>query len=228
MLDQIFSKGWELNILLYGVVFLLAQHVVYKVVFRPLIGTPKSYHFEDLKHWRRKASFLGAVIFAPLFEEVMFTYLAYSSFLHFAKPGMEAIVILFVAAFFAILHFPGDFRQMGYRLTSWTLYRLVIFQLDRFFFSLCAYFLYVTTGYLWVTIGLHYLINAIVSIYNFDLEDQFLAVEKNDGRLLLIRIMNSGLAVTGTYFLYQVYPTVGWYLLPFASFVVLDYLYWHF
>lgn len=214
--------------MLYGVVFLLAQHLVYKVIFRPLIGQPKSYYFEDIQHWRRKASFFGAVIFAPLFEEVMFTYLAYASFLKYAMPGKEGIVILFVAAFFAILHFPGDFRQQGYRLNLWIAYRLFKFQLDRFFFSLTAYFIYQQTGSLWVTIGLHYFINAIVSLYNFDLENPIEPLEKNDGRLLLIRLTNSSLIIGACYFLFLHFPTLGFYVLPFGIIVLLDYLYWHF
>lgn len=228
MFRHLFIDGWQLNILLYGVVFLLAQHVVYKVIFRPLIGQPKSYYFEDIQHWRRKASFFGAVIFAPLFEEVMFTYLAYASFLKYAVAGKEGIVILFVAGFFAILHFPGDFRQQGYRLNPWIVYRLFKFQLDRFFFSLTAYFIFQQTGSLWVTIGLHYFINAIVSLYNFDLENPVEPLEKNDGRLLLIRLTNSSLIVCACYFLFLHFPTLGFYVLPFGIMVLLDYLYWHF
>lgn len=228
MFRHLFIDGWQLNILLYGVVFLLAQHVVYKVIFRPLIGQPKSYYFEDIQHWRRKASFFGAVIFAPLFEEVMFTYLAYASFLKYAVAGKEGIVILFVAGFFAILHFPGDFRQQGYRLNPWIVYRLFKFQLDRFFFSLTAYFIFQQTGSLWVTIGLHYFINAIVSLYNFDLENPVEPLEKNDGRLLLIRLTNSSLIVCACYFLFLYFPTLGFYVLPFGIMVLLDYLHWHF
>lgn len=227
-MHQIFTKGWELNVLLYGLVFLLAQHVVYKIIFRPLIGAPRSYYYEDIRHWQRKASFLGAVIFAPLFEEVMFTYLAYASFLKFAVAGQEGIVILFVASFFAILHFPGDFRQMGRRFTGWTVYRLFKFQLDRLFFSLSAYFIYKLTGYLWVTIALHYFINALVSLYNYDLEDQEFPIERNDGRLLLIRLTNMGFALSATYFFYAAFPDLGLYLIPFSGFVIFDYIYWHF
>lgn len=227
MFRHLFIEGWQLNILLYGIVFLLAQHVVYKVIFRPLIGQPKTYYFEDVQHWRRKASFLGAVIFAPLFEEVMFTYLAYASFLKYAVAGKEGIVILFVAGFFAILHFPGDFRQMGYRLTPWIAYRLFKFQLDRFFFSVTAYFVYQETAYLWVTIGLHYFINAIVSLYNFDLEDPRVPVEKNDGILLLIRLTNSSLVLASIYFLFLYFPSLGVYVLPFGLALLGDYLYWH-
>ena len=158
----------------------------------------------------------------------MFTYLAYASFLKYAVAGKEGIVILFVAGFFAILHFPGDFRQQGYRLNFWIAYRLFKFQLDRFFFSLTAYFIYQQTGYLWVTIGLHYFINAIVSLYNFDLEDPVEPLEKNDGRLLLIRLTNSSLVIVACYFLFLFFPTLGFYILPFGTIVLLDYLYWHF
>ena len=43
MLDSILKEGWELNALLFGIVFLLAQHTIYKMIFDPLTGEPKSY-----------------------------------------------------------------------------------------------------------------------------------------------------------------------------------------
>ena len=227
MFDEIFTAGWLINVLLFGLVFLLAQHVVYQIIFRSLVGSPKSYYYKDLVHWQRKASFLGAVVFAPLFEEWMFTYLAYASFLRYATPGQEGWVIFFVGLFFALLHFPGDFQRMGRRLTPWILYRLFKFQLDRLFFSLTAFFIYQLTGQLVVTILLHYLINGIVSVYNFDLEDSGWAPDKGDGRLILIRLINISLALSATYFMYTSYPLVGLSLLPFAIFSISDYIYWH-
>lgn len=227
MFEEIFTGGWLLNVVLFAVVFLLAQHVVYQVLFRALVGSPKSFYQKDVIHWQRKASFFGAVIFAPLFEEWMFTYLAYASFLQFAVPGQEGWVIFFVGLFFALLHFPGDFQRMGRRITTWILYRLFKFQLDRLFFSLTAFFIYHYTGQLILTILLHYLINGIVSVYNFDLEDNGWNVTKGDGRLILIRLINIGLASCAVYFMYQEYPVVGLSLLPFALFSIADYIYWH-
>lgn len=141
MLDTVFTKGWEINVLLYGAIYLLAQYAVYKIIFSALVGSPQSYDHRGLQHWNRKSIFLGAVIFAPLFEEVMFTYLAYESFLSYAVAGKEGIVLLFVAAFFAALHFPGDLEQLGYRWTIRNILLLIKFQLNRFFFSLSAYFI---------------------------------------------------------------------------------------
>ena len=227
MLENIFTTGWLVNVILFGLVFLLAQHVVYQIIFRSLIGSPKSYYHKDLIHWQRKASFLGAVIFAPLFEEWMFTYLAYTSFLRYAAPGQEGWVIFFVGLFFALLHFPGDFQRMGRRIAPWTIYRLFKFQLDRLFFSLTAFFIYQLTGQLIVTIVLHYLINGIVSVYNFDLEDNGWTSDKGDGRLILIRLINIGLALVAVYFMYVNYPLVGLSLLPLAIFSISDYIYWH-
>ena len=77
-----------------------------------------------------------------------------------------------------------------------------------------------------MTICLHYIINAIVSLYNFDLEDEPYSFEENDGRLLLIRFINLGLAALGMYFFFIQYPDYGLYLIPFAAFTLLDYLYW--
>lgn len=227
MLEQVFTQGWLVNVLLFGLVYLLAQHLVYRIIFSTLVGSPKSYYHKDLVYWRRKASFLGAVIFAPLFEEWMFTYLAYGSFLRYAAPGQEGWVVLFVGLFFALLHFPGDFRRMGRRLTGWTVYRLLKGQLDRLFFSLTAFFIYTLTEQLWLTILLHYFINAVVSIYNFDLEDNGWMMEPQDGRLLLIRATNISLAIAAVYFMYMHYSFVGLCLLPLALFSIFDYIYWH-
>ena len=227
MFEKIFTNGWLLNVVMFAVVFLLAQHVVYQIIFRALVGSPKSYYHKDVVHWQRKASFFGAVIFAPLFEEWMFTYLAYASFLQFAVAGQEGWVIFFVGLFFALLHFPGDFQRMGRQLTSWNLYRLFKFQLDRLFFSLTAFFIYKATEQLVLTILLHYLINGIISVYNFDLEDNGLNEAAADGRLILIRLINISLAFSAVYFMYRSYPLVGLSLLPFAIFSISDYVYWH-
>lgn len=224
MLDTIFTQGWKLNVLLYGIIFLLADYAIYKIIFAALVGAPHSYHYEDQKRWYRKASFLGAVIFAPLYEEIMFTYLAYSSFLSYAQEGQEGIVILFVALFFAALHFPGDWRQLGHRLDGPRIYLLIKFQVSRFFYSLAAYFIYHLTGYLWVTILLHYLYNAVVSFYNFDLEDNAHAYkqEGGNGMLSLIILLKLSFAISGIYFFYQQFPQLGGYLIPLAAFAVKD------
>ena len=116
---------------------------------------------------------------------------------------------------------------MGRRLTPWIVYRLFKFQLDRLFFSLTAFFIYQLTGQLIVTILLHYLINGIVSVYNFDLEDNGWISDKGDGRLILIRLINISLALTAVYFMYTSYPLVGLSILPFAIFSISDYIYWH-
>ncbi len=225
IINNVFTEGWEFIVLSYGTVFLLARHSVYKIIFRPLIGEPESYRYEDQKQWYRKASFSGAVIFAPLFEEIMFTYLAYANFLHYAHIGKEGLVVLFVATFFALLHLPGDLRQMSrYRLDNQAIYLLIRFQFNRFFYSLAAYFIYKLTGQLWVTITLHYFFNAIVSFYNFDLEDQTFPYEKGDGRLLLIRLLNVGFALSANYFFYQQYPQLGLYLVPLTGFIVFDFI----
>lgn len=224
MLDAIFTEGWKLNVLLYGLIFLLADYAIYKIIFAALVGQPQSYYEEDLKFWYRKASFLGAVIFAPLYEEIMFTYLAYSSFLGYAQEGMDGVVILFVAMFFAALHFPGDWRQLGYRLDGSRVYLLVKFQVSRFFYSLAAYFIFQWTGQLWVTILLHYFFNAVVSFYNFDLEDDPYGFERGDGEgtLLFILLLKLGFAVLGSYFFYQQYPQLGLYVLPLIGFILID------
>ena len=222
MLDTIFVKGWELNVALYGLVFLLADYAVYKIIFAALVGAPQTYDLRELRFWYRKASFLGAVIFAPIYEEIMFTYLAYSSFLSYAHEGKEGIVVIFVALFFALLHFPGDWRQMNYRLDGNRIYLLLKFQLQRFFYSLSAYFIYQLTGQLWVTVLVHYFFNAVVSIYNFDLEDNPYAPNREDGLLILIILLNIGFALMGNYFFYDYYPQFGLYLLPFTAFVLLD------
>lgn len=227
MLPALFTQGWLVNVVLYGLVYLLAEHLVYRIIFRQLVGAPKSYQYKDWIYWQRKASFLGAVIFAPLFEEWMFTYLAYDSFLRYAVPGQEGWVILFVGIFFAVLHFPGDFRSVDRRWSRWTVYRLFKGQLDRLFFSLTAYFIYTLTEQLWLTILLHYFINAVVSFFNFDLEDNGWMLEPQDGRLFLIRGTNISLAIAAVYFMWTHHSLVGICLLPLALFSVFDYIYWY-
>lgn len=224
MLETIFTEGWKLNVLLYGLIFLLADYAVYKIIFAALVGAPQSYRYEDQKYWYRKASFLGAVIFAPLYEEIMFTYLAYSSFLSYAQEGKEGIVVLFVAVFFALLHLPGDLRQMGYGLDGRKLFLLLKFQLNRFFYSLAAYFIYQLTGQLWATIALHYFFNAVVSFYNFGLEDEPHEFERGAGDSLLFFILtlNIGFAFLGNFFFYEQYPQLGACLLPLSGLVLMD------
>ncbi len=220
--DVIFTKGWELNMLIYGLVFLLARYSVYKIVFRGLIGVPKSHDYDDQRYWYRNASFLSAVVFAPLYEEIMFTYLAYASFISYAQEGKEGLVIIFVAVFFALLHLPGDLSRTRYLSGNAKIYSLFRGQLDRFFYSLAAYIIYQWTGWLWTTIALHYFYNALVSFYNFDLEDQPDTFGRRDDRLLLILLLDVAFAVLATYFFYEQYPSFGLYLIPLLGFVLLD------
>lgn len=223
MLDSIFTSGWEVNALIFAAVYLLTQYAVYKIVFRALVGQPDSYSEEDLRHWYRKATLLSAAVFAPLFEEFMFTYVAYAHFLPYAQPGEEGIVIIMVGAFFALLHLPGDLRGIDYQITGRTIYRLLKDQLTRFFYSPAAYFIFLLTGNLWITIGLHYLFNALVCVFYFDLEDHPDLLERRDGRLLLLLLLDLGFAFYANYYFFVWYPQLGWWLLPFTLFLVLDF-----
>ena len=222
VLEAVFTKGWEINALLYGLTFLLAQYAVYNIIFRGLVGDPRAYSFVELQYWMRKANFLGAVVFAPLFEEIMFTYLAYFSFLGYAQPGKEGIVLLFVASFFALLHLPGDLQQSRYYPAGRKIYVLSKSQLQRFFYSLAAFFIFQQTGQLWITITLHYVFNALVSYFNLHQEDHPLALEKLDGLLVLIMAMNGGFAIVACYFFYGQYADLGIYLVPLVGFIILD------
>lgn len=223
MLNSIFTEGWEYNVLLYGLTFLLAEYAVYKIVFRALAGVPQSYRYEDQWRWYQKASILSSAIFAPLFEEVMITWLAYSSFLRYAQAGQEGVVILFVALFFGLLHLPVDLRQTGRELNGRKLYRLFKGQVTRFFYALAAYYIYQYTDLLWVTIGLHYLFNILVSIFNFDLIERPHFYEERDGRLLLILLLDLGFALLGTYSIYRNHPALTIYLVLPIVFLLYDF-----
>jgi membrane protease YdiL (CAAX protease family) len=205
MLDSIFKDGWEVHLLLYALVFYFFFYVVYPVIFRALMGRPTDYTYESIRQWQRKASFFGAVFLAPLFEEWWFTFLAYTSFLNFAQSGQEGIIILAVATFFALLHLPGDLRRINYRIDGQTFFHLLRGQLERFFFSLAAYFIYHWTGEIWVTILLHYFYNAVASIINFDIEDHPYFYLEGDGRLYMLQAMDLGCAVLACYFFYVYY-----------------------
>ena len=209
--------------LLFGAIYFLAEFATYKIIFRQLVSTPKSYTYSEIRHWNRKASFIGAVIFAPLYEEVMFTYLAYASFLNFTQPGQEGIVIIFVASFFAILHLPSDIQQQQNSYRGIDLYNLLIYQFQRFFYSLTAYFIYVETQALWITILIHYLYNAVVSVYQFEMEDQIFQVGKTDLYLVLIFLMNICFGPIACYFFFSYYPEFGFYIALIVGFMLLNY-----
>lgn len=223
-MHRIFSEGWLTNVILYAVIYLMAEYITYKLIFKALVGSPKSYNFHELRHWSRKASFIGAVIFAPLYEEVMFTYLAYTSFLGYALPDQRGLVIIFVALFFALLHLPGDLRQQQSSYAGINVHLLLKFQAQRFFYSLTAYFIYQQTQSLWVTIIIHYFYNAIVSVYQFDLEDRRFSFQQTDSYLILIIGMNISFGVMACYFFYNYSPSLGIYLIPVLIFVLFDYL----
>ena len=209
--------------LLFGAIYFLAEFATYKIIFRQLVSTPKSYTYSEIRNWNRKASFIGAVIFAPLYEEVMFTYLAYASFLNFTQPGQEGIVIIFVASFFAILHLPGDIQQQQNSYRGINLYNLLIYQFQRFFYSLTAYFIYVETQALWITILIHYFYNAVVSVYQFEMEDQIFSVGKTDIYLVLIFLMNMCFGPIACFFFYNYYPEFGIYIALIVGFMLLNY-----
>lgn len=223
-MDAIFKEGYILNVFLYASVFLLAQFAVYRLIFAAVIGRPRSLSWNDLKYWQRKVNFLSAVIFAPLFEEVMFTYLAYNSFLQYAQPGKAGIVLLFVASFFALLHLPGDIRNQMNNRGELNYYILFKFQVHRFFYSLAAFFIYQQTQSLWITIFLHYFYNAIVSIFHFDVEDQQFHITGRDAYILLIVFMNCGFAILATYCYYIFSPQLVLLIFLLLGFVLLDYL----
>ena len=223
-MNSIFIEGWIPNTLLFAVVYFLAEYATYKIIFRQLVSTPKSYNYRELRHWNRKASFIGAVIFAPLYEEVMFTYLAYATFLHYTQPGQEGIVIIFVASFFALLHLPGDLKQQRHSSAGINLYNLIVYQSQRFFYSLTAYFIYVETQALWITILIHYFYNAFVSVYQFDMEDQIFPVEKTDIYLLLIFLMNICFGPIACYYFFNYYPNLVVYIALLMGFMLLNYI----
>lgn len=225
MLDSILKEGWEPTALLFGIVFWLARLTIYKMIFNPLAGEPKSYEYEDIKRWYRSISFSGAVVVAPLFEEAMFTWLAYKVFLSYAQVGKEGVVIIAVALFFALLHLPGDLSRMRYFSNSRGIYLLIKFQLSRFFYSLAAYYIYLLTDQLLLTIVIHYVYNVVVSLNKFDFEDSPDSFEKRDGRLFLSRFMNLGFTLISAHFFYFTYPELFlfWVALP-ACFILYDFL----
>lgn len=211
-MNAIFIEGWLGNAILYGVIYFLAEYATYKIIFKTLVTAPKSYDYRELKYWNRKVLFIGAVIFAPLYEEVMFTYLAYASFLNYTQPGQEALIIIFVASFFALLHLPGDLRVQQRSYSGINIYNLLIFQFQRFFYSLTAYFIFIQTGVLWITILIHFFYNAFVSIYQFEMEDQLFPMPKTDVYLGFIFVVNICFGLISCYFFYLFYPTYLAYL----------------
>ena len=210
--------------MLYAAIYFLAEYATYKIVFRQWVSLPRSYTYQEIKYWNRKASFIGAVIFAPLYEEVMFTYLAYSSFLGYTQPGQEGTIIIFVAAFFASLHLPGDLRQQQNSYDGIDLHNLLLFQFPRFLYSLTAYFIFIQTQALWITIAIHYCYNAFVSVYQFEIEDQLFPGQSTDFYLLLIFLTNICFGGVACYFFYQFYPGLGIYLLFAMGFMLMSYV----
>ena len=215
-IEQIFRDEWWKMAIGYGILFYLYQYITYNIIFRTLVGQPRSFTLEDIRFWRRKANFIGAVFFAPLFEEFMITLLAYASFLRYAREGQEGVVVIIVAVFFALLHIPADvYHQRNSRFGIRPL-SLLFWQLDRFFYSLAAYFLFKTTGTLWSSILLHYLVNGLASVYNFDMEDGIKTVGTIDFQRLIIFLLKIGIVLFGIYQYYQVFPETGLNLLYLA------------
>ena len=224
MLHTIFKDGWEVYVLLYGLVFYVFFYVLYPAVFRALIGGPSDYTYEGIRHYYRKSSIFRSVFLAPPLEEWWFTYLAYTGFLGFAQHGQEGLVILGVGLFFALLHLPGDLRQINYHIDLKNFRYLLMGQLERLFFSLGAYFIYHWTGEILVTILLHYFYNAVATIVNFDLEDHPYFYLEGDGRLYLLQAMDLGFALLVCYFFYRYHPGLIGY--PLSAVVLLIFLYY--
>lgn len=76
LLTSIFKPGWELQVLLYGVVFYLTYYAVYKIIFRAWAGHPRNYTYDEIWYWYRRVRFFSAVVFAPLFEEQYYPHLS--------------------------------------------------------------------------------------------------------------------------------------------------------
>jgi len=211
--DQIFKEGWLFTVLIYAIVYFLAEYATYTIVFRNLMGTPKSYSLDDIRHWRSKASFWSAVIFAPFYEEVMFTWLAYTNFLSFAKEGQYGLVLILVACFFSILHLPGDVRSQLNSFGALHFGRLLRFQFNRIFYSLTAFFIFssLLPSYglvfaLGATITLHYFYNALVTFFNYDLQDRTLP--NNNFILSILISLNIGFGFFATYHFYPYSPNL--------------------
>ena len=212
-LDQIFTEGWWRIVVLYAAIYLLMEYATYNIIFRSLMGKPTAWTVEEIRFWRRKAQFIGAVFFAPLFEEFIITYLAYTSFLQFSQKGMEGIVLILVAIFFALLHLPGDLHRHQNSITGIQLRGLIFGQFLRFFYSLTAYFVYTKTGTLWASIVLHYFANALVSVYNFDIQDGIRAVGSVNILRFLITWMHIGFGLFASYQFYYFSPEWSPYLI---------------
>jgi len=223
-IENIFLEGWWKIVLMYGAVYLLMEYATYSIIFTSLMGKPKAWTIEEITFWRRKAQFIGAVFFAPLFEEFIITYLAYTSFLKFAQEGMEGIVLILVAIFFALLHLPGDLHRQRYSFSGIQIRKLFFGQLLRFFYSLTAYFIYIKTGTLWASIVLHYFANALVSIYNFDLQDGIRAVGSFNILQLLIVWMHLGFGIFAAYHFYHFAPEWSGYLAGVGALYILNIL----
>lgn len=220
MFDKIFTPGWELNLILFGAIFYLAQYIVYRIIYPRLVGAPDIYDFEALRHWYRKASIWSSVVIAPLFEEFLFTFLAFSAFLRYAQGGQEGFVMILVAAFFALLHFPRDWQEMQARLNLHRAFLLFKYQLDRFFYALAAYIIYEHTGILWITIIIHYFFNFVVTICIFEREDHPETIGTTDGRLILLGLMDLSFAVMACIYFYQNYPGA-WPILCLLTLILL-------
>ncbi|PHN02250.1 CPBP family intramembrane glutamic endopeptidase [Flavilitoribacter nigricans] len=213
MFNQIFTAGWEINLLLFVAVFKLAKYSVYRIIYPAIVGVPDYYSYEAFRHWYRRASIWSSVVFAPLFEEFLFTYLAYATFLRYAREGQEWVVMIAVAAGFALLHFRGDWNGMKGRLDWYGSLLLGKFQLDRFFYSLAAFLIYERTDALWITITIHYFFNYVLTSCIFERQDHPETSDRKDGRLLLLGFLELTFAIYATVYFYAHFPQVWGYLL---------------
>ena len=215
-IDQVFHTGWWKMAIAYGALFYMFQYMTYTIIFKSIVGSPTNWSIKEIRFWRRKAQFIGAVFFAPLFEEFMITLLAYASFIQYAREGQEGIVVIMVATFFALLHIPVDVHGQRNSYLGIRPFILLLWQLERFFYSLAAFFLFKMTGTLWSSIVLHYVVNGFASVYNFDMEDGHRAVGSIDIQRLIIVVLEIFIVVFGTYQYHQKYPNFGPYLIGLA------------
>ncbi len=211
--NPIFTEGWLKMTALYAFIFFLTTYAVHAIIFRMLVTGPDSFTWAAFQHYRRKVIFFSAVFVAPLYEEFLITFLAYTSFLQHAQAGQEGIVLILVASFFALLHLPGDIRNQKSIFRKIMFSRLCNAQLDRFFYSLAAYFTFALTGTLWASIFLHYLYNALVVVHNFDLEDGIKYPGKYDVNRIFIRGINIGFSLFATYCFCSGFPKFYCYMI---------------
>jgi hypothetical protein len=101
------------------------------------------------------------------------------------------------------------------------------YQLDRFFYALSAYLIFDLTGDLWITITIHYFFNYVLTVCIFEREDHPETGRQQDGRLLLLSLMDLSFAVMATLYFYQHFPEVWPYLglltaFLFAHFMIIS------